>query len=54
MSDEPKCEVCDGEKDYPVIDRWGVVRFLIVCPMCHGSGVQPDGPDQTRDDQPPP
>ena len=35
---EIKCEVCNGQGDYPIIDNLGSHRYSIRCPECFGAG----------------
>lgn len=37
-TEEVKCDVCDGDGTYPVIDSKGSHRYSIRCPECFGSG----------------
>lgn len=39
MSDEEKCEVCEGSGIYPIIDRHGRELYSIRCPECDGDGL---------------
>ena len=45
MSD---CEVCEGQKFYPIHNRHGRELYAIRCPECCGSGEKPDEPDHAE------
>lgn len=39
IRDEEKCEVCNGDGIYPIIDRHGKELYGIRCPECDGDGL---------------
>lgn len=43
MSDE--CDVCNGQGDYPIYNKFASHVMTISCPACFGDGLD----DETRD-----
>lgn len=48
-----KCEVCNGEGDYPIINNFGTTLYNITCPECDGTGEEYEEPEPEPSDLPP-
>lgn len=40
------CAVCNGLREYPIIDRYGSELYSITCPECEGCGLSSDELEQ--------